>query len=164
MDGYEKKWIWGQKTAFLTKNSAFFYATPMKPSFFWLGRSRLNGMTTPPYPEVTLDTFGILVCGRLAARRAVFWPQLPKIALFGSKNDVFWPEINFCGHRPFFFGTIMTGHQKDNIFVLIMLLDKLLGGFKGHFWPKIGPQSCFFTLHPYNPHFWGSDGPGSMGS
>ena len=58
----------------------------------------------------------------------------------------------------------MTGHQKDNIFVLIMLLDKLLGGFKGHFWPKIGPQSCFFTLHPYNPHFWGSDGPGLMGS
>ena len=58
----------------------------------------------------------------------------------------------------------MTGHQKDNIFVLIMLLDKLLGGFKGHFWPKIVTQSCFFTLHPYNPHFWGSDGPGSMGS
>ena len=44
----KKKWIPGQKTAFFTRNSAFFYATPMKPPFLWLGRSRLNGMTTPP--------------------------------------------------------------------------------------------------------------------
>ena len=95
LDGYEKKWIWGQKTAFLTKNSAFFYATPMKPPFFWLGRSRLNGMTTPPYPEVTLDTFGFPVGARLAARRAVLWPQLPKVALLGPKNAVFWPETSF---------------------------------------------------------------------
>ena len=84
-----KKWIWGQKTAFLTKNSAFFYATPMKPPFFWLGRSRLNGMTTPPYPEGTLDTFGFLVGGRLATRRTVSWPLLPKVALMGSANAVF---------------------------------------------------------------------------
>ena len=75
LDGFKKKWIWGQKTAFLTKNSAFFYATPMKPPFFWLGRSRLNGMTTPPYPEVTLDTFGFPVGAHLATRRAVLWPQ-----------------------------------------------------------------------------------------
>ena len=148
---------------FWPENLHFFTLRPYNPHF-WGQMDSNQWDHKSPYPEVTLDTFGILVCGRLAARRAVFWPQLPKIALFGSKNDVFWPEINFCGHRPFFFGTIMTGHQKDNIFVLIMLLDKLLGGFKGHFWPKIGPQSCFFTLHPYNPHFWGSDGPGSMGS
>ena len=84
----KKKWISGQKTSFLTRNSAFFYATPMKPPFFWLGRSRLNGMTTPPYPEVTLDTFGFPVGARLAARRAVLWPQLPKVALLGPKNAV----------------------------------------------------------------------------
>ena len=86
LDGYEKNGFWGQKTAFLTKNSAFFYATPMKPPFLWLGRSQLNGMTTPPYPEVTLDTFGFPVGGRLATRRAVLWPRLPKVALLGSKN------------------------------------------------------------------------------
>ena len=67
----------------------------MKPPFFWLGRSRLNGMTTPPYPEVTLDTFGFPVGARLAARRAVLWPQLPKVALLGPKNAVFWPETSF---------------------------------------------------------------------
>ena len=98
LTGTKKKWIWGQKTAFLTKNSAFFYATPMKPPFFWLGRSRLNGMTTPPYPEVTLDTFGFPVGARLAARRAVLWPQLPKVALLGPKNAVFLARNQFfCG-------------------------------------------------------------------
>merc|ERR1712055_1193496 len=95
LDGYEKKWIWGQKTAFLTKNSAFFYATPMKPPFFWLGRSRLNRMTTPPYPEVTLDTFGFPVGARLATRRAVLWPQLPKVALLGPKNATFLARNQF---------------------------------------------------------------------
>ena len=32
---------------------------------------------------------------------------------------------------------------------------------KLHFWPK---NLFFFTLHPYNPLFLGSDGPDSMGS
>ena len=95
MDNFQKKWIPGQKTAFLTRNSAFFYATPMKPPFLWLGQSRLNGMTTPPYPEGTLDTFGFLVGGRLATRRAVSWPLLPKVALLGSKNAVFLARNHF---------------------------------------------------------------------
>ena len=36
-----------------------FYTTPIKPPFFGLRRTRLNGIITSPYPEVTLDTFGI---------------------------------------------------------------------------------------------------------
>ena len=95
LEAFGKKWILGQKTAFLARNSAFFYATPMKPPFFRLGRSRLNGVICPPYPEVTLDTFGFPVGGRLATRRAVSWPRLPKVALLGSKNAVFWPETIF---------------------------------------------------------------------
>ena len=35
----KKKWISGQKTAFLARNSAFFYATPMKPPFFRVRRT-----------------------------------------------------------------------------------------------------------------------------
>merc|ERR1711894_130805 len=88
----------GPKNCISTKNSAFFYATPMKPPFFWLGRSRLNGMTTPPYPEVTLDTFGFPVGARLAARRAVSRLRLPKVALLGPKNAVFLARNQFfCG-------------------------------------------------------------------
>jgi len=55
------------------------------------------------------------------------------MALFGPKSAVFWPEIYFLWTSSIFFATIMTGHQKDNIFVLIMLLDKRLGGYKGRF-------------------------------
>ena len=51
-------------------------------------------MTTPPYPEVTLDTFGFPVGARLAARRAVLWPQLPKVALLGPKNALFLTLID----------------------------------------------------------------------
>ena len=61
-----------------------------------------------------MNTFSFPVGGHLAARRAVFWPQLPKIALFGSKNDVFGPKLILFGYilqivcyydRPRFFPT-----------------------------------------------------------
>ena len=48
--------------------------------FFGVRRTRLNGIISPPYPEVTLDTFGFPVGGRLAARRAVSRPRLPNVA------------------------------------------------------------------------------------
>ena len=60
------------KNAFLARKSVFFYATPIKPPFFGVRRIPLNGIISPPYPEVTLDNFGFPVGGRLAARRAVF--------------------------------------------------------------------------------------------
>ena len=63
-----------------------------KPQFFGLRRTRLNEIITFPCPEVTLDTFGFLVGARLGARRAVFWPRLPKMALFGAKNCIFGPQ------------------------------------------------------------------------
>ena len=59
---------WGP---FFAQNFAFFYTTPMSTLFFWLGRTRLNGIISPLYPEVTLDNFSFPVGGRLAARRAV---------------------------------------------------------------------------------------------
>ena len=65
---------------------------PMKPPFFQLKRSRLNGIISPPYPEVNLDTFSFPVGGRLAAWRAVSWPRLPKVAILGSENAVFGPK------------------------------------------------------------------------
>ena len=71
----EKNLLWAKKPAFLAQKSAFFYATPMKPLFFWVRRTRLNGIISSPYPEVTLGTFGFPVGGRLAARRAVSWTQ-----------------------------------------------------------------------------------------
>ena len=69
----------------------------MKPPFFRLRRTRLNGIISPPYPELTLDT-GFPVGGRLAARRTVSWPRLPKVALRQTRlNGIItspYPEVN----------------------------------------------------------------------
>ena len=59
-----------------------------------------NFFEISPYPEVTLDTFGFLVGGRLAARRAVFRPRLLKVALFGPKSGFFGQKSIFCPHPP----------------------------------------------------------------
>ena len=56
---------------------------------------------------------------------------------------------NVFGNRPTFFVTIMTGHQKDNIFVLIMLQGKVLGGYKG---PVLAQN---MALIDQNDPFWG---------
>ena len=68
--------------------------------FFGVRRTRLNGIISPPYPEVTLDNFGFPVGGRLAARRAVSWPRLSKVGLFGPKSAVFGPKSFFCANPP----------------------------------------------------------------
>merc|ERR1712077_102219 len=58
------------------------YITPI----FWVGRTRLNGIITPTYPEVTLDNFGFPVGGRLAARWAVFQPPGRNLAILSNSH------------------------------------------------------------------------------
>jgi hypothetical protein len=123
-----------------SESSTSCYETPMKPPCFWLRPSPLNGIISPPYPEVTLDTFGFPIGGHLAARRTVSWPRLPKVALSGPKNAVFWPEIIFlcpASKKKF---TIIAGHLKDNLFVLTALQGCLQGAIRAHFWAKNGPK------------------------
>ena len=102
----EKKWILGRKTAFLARKSAFSYATPIQPPFFGVRQIQPNGIITPPHPEVTLDNFGFPVGGRLAARRAVFRPRLPKVALFGSGRVFIASTPNFGPSLTKLVGTI----------------------------------------------------------
>ena len=88
--------IWLKKTPWtLQKNVflpilglkiVFFLRYALKTHFFGFRQTRLNGIISSSYPEVTLDTFGFPVGARLAARRAVFWPRLLKMALFGPKS------------------------------------------------------------------------------
>ena len=65
------------------------------------------------------------------------------------KNELFWPKIHFFWNFPTLFVTIMTGHQKDNIFVLTPLHGcSQKNGF--------GPKNSFFG--PQKGHF-GQSGP-----
>ena len=64
----------------------FFLRYALKTHFFGFRQTRLSGIISSSYPEVTLDTFGFPVGAPSAARRAVFWPQLHKMALFVANN------------------------------------------------------------------------------
>ena len=68
---------------------------------------------------------------KTAAWRAVSWPRLSKVALF-----VFWPDINLLWSASIFF-IIMTGHLKDNLFVLTALQGGLREAVQVLFVPKI---------------------------
>ena len=124
------------------------YITP----FFWVGRTRLNGIISPPYPEVTLDNFGFPVGGRLAARRAVFRPRLPKVALFGSGRVFIASTPNFGPSLTKLVGTIrftkkMThndnGPGPGRIYgetAVFTFCRKAENGPKIRFFPKKSPK------------------------
>ena len=87
-----KKRIFRPKYCIFGPKICFFLRYAHIINFFALWKTRLNGIISSSCPQVTLDTFGFLVGARWAARRAVFWPRLPKMALFGAKNGIFWPQ------------------------------------------------------------------------
>ena len=77
----------------------FFLRYALKTHFFGFRQTRLSGIISSSYPEVTLDTFGFPVGARSAARRAVFLAPIAQI-------DPFWHEILFFStlrpYNPFF--------------------------------------------------------------
>ena len=82
-------WLWGQKTLYFWPKNQFFLRYAHITPCFGLKQTRLNGIISSPYPKVILDAFGFPVDARLSARQAVFWHQLPKMALFWAKNATF---------------------------------------------------------------------------
>ena len=94
--------ISGRQDQFLARKSSFFHATPISSRFFGVRKIRLNGIISPPYPEVTLDNFGFPVGGRLAARRAFFWPPGRNFAIlsnWGQKTAFLDPKRATLGNR-----------------------------------------------------------------
>ena len=73
--GPKKHCIFGPKISFFLRYTHITH-------FFGLKQTRLYGIISSPYPQVTLDTFGFPVDVRSAAQQAVFWHQLPKMGLF----------------------------------------------------------------------------------
>ena len=88
-----------KNTVFLAQKSVFFLCYAHIIHFFGLKQTRLDGIISSPYPKVIVDAFGFPVDARLSARQAVFWHQLPKMALFWAKNATF---SMLCLYNPYF--------------------------------------------------------------
>ena len=68
--------------------------------------------------------------------------SVKKRRISGKKCSFFGQEPIFFGNCPILFVTTMTGHQKDNIFLLTPLHGcpkKKVSGQKQHFWTPKGP-------------------------
>ena len=66
---------------------------------------------------------------------------MAQMQIFGSKMQFFGPKSIFFPKSSIFFDTIMTGHQKDNFFVLTLMHGGPRGGRGG---PFLAPKSAFF--------------------
>ena len=95
--GPKKHCIFGPKISFFLRYAHITH-------FFGLRQTRLNGIISCPYPQVTLDAFCFLVGVHSAAQQAVFWHPLTKMALFGLKMLFF---LRYA-HITHFFGLRQT--------------------------------------------------------
>ena len=69
---------------------------------------------------------------------------MAQMQIFGSKMQFFGPKSIFS-EIIHFFDTIMTGHQKDNFFLLTLMHGGPRGGRGG---PFLAPKSAFFYATP----------------
>ena len=92
--GWDLKIDFAPTTCIFAPKISFFLGYAHVAPFCGLRRTRLKEIITSLCPEVTLDTFGFPVVARSAARQAVFWHRLPKMALFGANDDLFWSEMH----------------------------------------------------------------------
>ena len=67
----------------------------------------------------------------------------------------------FFGNRPNFLSPSWLDSKKTTFLCWPRCTAGLGAAAGAHFWPE---NLHFFTLRLYNPHFFGSDGPDSMGS
>ena len=89
------------------------------------------------------------------AQSGPFWAQK---CSFLAQNQFFLDILQlFCYHH--------DGTPKRQLFCVDRIAGQAPGGVEGlNFGPKLARKSDFFTLHPYNLPFLGSDGRDSMGS
>ena len=71
-----------------------------------------------------------------------------------AQNGPFWaqkwcfrPKINFSWTASKKIVTLMTGHLKDNLFVLTALQGGLRGGVRALFWAKKWPENQLFLRY-----------------
>ena len=87
--------------------------------------------------------------------------SVKKCRISGRKCSFLAQNPFFCQKRP----TILLPSWPDNKKTTFLCWSRCTAGLGAaagaRFWPE---NLLFFTLRLYNPHFFGSDGPDSMGS
>ena len=167
LDDVSEKLILGQQTAFLAhfrpKNLFFLRYTHITP-LFW---ARIDPTWWDHISPISWGNSGYLQFlgrwpfGRSAGR---FTAPIAQSGLFRVKNAVFRPETHFSETSSKKVVPIVTGHQKDNSFVLTHCMAGLWGAAGSIFGQKLTLKTVFFHATPCSTHFWGSDGLHSMGS
>ena len=143
MDFGPKNCIFGPKFCIFLR---YTYETPI-----FLGQTHRTGLITcPPYPEVTLDTFGFPVDGRLAVwplGGLFLGPDCPKWPFLGPKVG-FLARNQFFVHILQFFRYHHDQTLKRQRFCVAHVAERAPGGLQEPiFGPKIARKSDFFTLH-----------------
>ena len=149
LDNVQKKWILGPKICILL------CYTHINPNFW--------GQTDPTQWDHNITiSWGnsgyLLFSGRWPFGRSAgrFMAPIAQHGPFWAQKCCFEPKILFLWTSSQYFATIMTGHQKDNVFVLLMLLGKLLGVCKG---PFLARKSDFLRYTHKAPFFWAQTDP-----
>ena len=87
---------------------------------------------------------------------AIFGPKWSQISPFWSKECIFWAKILFfLASYKIVVSTIMTGHQKDILFVLTALHSGLSGNHQNQFRTIFGPKICIFYATPLQHPIFG---------
>ena len=68
---------------------------------------------------------------------------------FRAQKRCFWPEINILRTASKKIVTIMTGHIKDNLFVLTAWQGGLRGAVRPLFWVKKWPENRIFLRYTH---------------
>ena len=148
LDDFRKKMDFGPKNCIFGPKFCIFLRYTYETPIFSGQTHRTGPIISPPYPEVTLDNFGFPVGGRLAARRAVSWPRLSKVGLFGPKSAVFGPKSFFCANPPILLLPSWRDTKKTTFSCSSCCWACSWGGATACFWPKNGPKIRFFYATP----------------
>ena len=149
------------------KNSVF---GPKKGHFGQSGpQNGLPSSQTPPtgkprYPELPQDMGDLWShwVSSVRAKKGEFQRcSVKKCRISGRKCSFLAQNPFFCQKRPTFLLPSWPDNKKTTFLCWPRCTAGLGAAAGARFWPE---NLHFFTLRLYNPHFFGSDGPDSMGS
>ena len=99
--------------------------------------------------------------GLFEKKRFLYFHLMARMQIFGSKMQFFGSKSIFFRNHPFFLTPSWLDTKKTTFLYWPWCTEGLEAAAGAHFWPQ---NLHFFTLRLYNPHFFRSDGPDSMGS